>query len=190
MTFLHLGRLDIFHKGLDLVCDAVEILMRSRNQKPFRVILAGPSVNGSMEKLKKRVSGIGNKVFDFRGFVSGEEKNSLWTEVDYFLNVYRYAGIALAPCEALGNGIPLIASMEGNLGDWTERMNMGIVVPLSCEHLADEMATVLKYSEDIYQRLSGNAVNFCMTYSWGKVAQDLVDEYKKIIDDYSRESRP
>ncbi|WP_447964894.1 glycosyltransferase [Nitrospira sp. Ecomares 2.1] len=185
VTFLHLGRLDIFHKGLDLVCDAVEVLMRSPNPKPFRVIMAGPSVNDSMEKLKKRVAGIGSEIFDFRDYVSGEEKKMLWTEADYFLNVYRYAGIALAPCEALGNGIPLIASLEGNLGDWTQRMNMGITVPLSGTHLADGMATVLEYSEDMYQRVSENAMKFCLSYSWEKVAQDLVDEYKRIIDDYS-----
>jgi glycosyltransferase involved in cell wall biosynthesis len=182
ITFLHLGRLDIFHKGLDLICEAIQLLVRESSHMKFKFILVGPTVNDSRNKLTQLASRIGHKFLEVRKEVSGQDKIRVWDETDYFLNIYRFAGMALAPCEALARGIPLIASREGNIGDWTTLWSMGFTVPLEKESLKDTFCRAIEISREQYHRFSSNAFRFAVENSWTKVADQTVQSYLRILN--------
>ncbi|MCA9422987.1 MAG: glycosyltransferase [Nitrospira sp.] len=182
ITFLHLGRLDIYHKGLDLICQALKGLVQSGHSQQVKVILAGPGVKDSRDVLKRWAKQIGNGILEIRDGVWGKDKDNIWRETDYFLNLYRYAGMAIAPSEAVAKGIPLIASREGHFGDWAADSGFGIQVPLDGEKLLKTMAALLNLSESDYQDLSKNALRFAKTYTWDKVANDVVHAYQRLLD--------
>jgi hypothetical protein len=56
----------------------------------------------------------------------------------------------------MGSGPPLLASREGNLGDWTA----GWIVPLDSEKLYALLKHILCLSEEHYCPFSNNARNF------------------------------
>lgn len=182
VTFLHLGRLDIYHKGLDLIYEAAKKLVSAGLGEQCKFLLVGPTVNNSKDTLQKVASKLGCGTLEIRDAVWGKDKVPLWGEADYFLNLYRFAGIALTPCEAIGSGLPLLASREGNLGDWTAEANMGWTVPLDGQRLYDLLKHILSLSEEDYCRFSNNAWNFARANSWTNVSQKVIDGYSRLLN--------
>ena len=182
ITFLHLGRLDIYHKGLDLICEALQKLSHLAPDKKFKVIFVGPTVGHSRKKLQEYARTLGKGILEIRDAIWGEDREKLWQEVDYFFNVYRFAGMALSPSEAVARGLPLVASREGNFGDWVEACKMGFVVPLDSSAISNMLLSILEISGREYQQLSQNALNFSQGYTWEKVAQDSLAVYRKTVE--------
>lgn len=181
VTFLHLGRLDIYHKGLDLICEVCQKIVERGLAGACKFLLVGPTVNESFQSLKEFAAKVGHGVMEMREAVTGTEKDRLWEEADYFLNLYRFAGIALAPSEALGQGIPLIASREGNLGDWVSSAGMGFVVPLDSEHIFEVIRKILDSPETDYSTLSRQAVAFARHFTWERAAEQVIEGYRKVL---------
>ena len=179
ITFLHLGRLDIYHKGLDIICDALEKCKKKGINKKMKVIFVGPTVNDSSLVLKRLASKLGDGLLEVRDAVHGKEKEDLFDETDYFFNLYRFAGMAIAPSEALAKGIPLVATREGHFGDWVDESGFGYRVPLDGESLFRTINVILDSSIAHYQSLSEQALRFSRTYSWDKVAADLIHVYQQ-----------
>lgn len=182
IVFLHLGRLDIYHKGLDLVCEALKGLVRAGLHQQIKVIFAGPTVGKSRQVLKQVALQLGKGILEIRDAVWGEDKESIWSEADYFLNLYRFAGLAIAPSEALARGLPLIASREGNFGDWAKRYDFGFQVPLNSIKLQETMAKVAQGSEQEYQYRSERSLNFARFYSWDRTAEEVLQNYSLILN--------
>jgi glycosyltransferase involved in cell wall biosynthesis len=89
--------------------------------------------------------------------------------------------MALAPCQAAGQKIPLIASREGDIGDWTASANMGFVVPLQSRNLCEVFERILQISKSEYGKLSENAWKFALTYNWENVANRVVEGYQAAL---------
>jgi glycosyltransferase involved in cell wall biosynthesis len=184
ITFLHLGRLDIHHKGLDLVIEALRLLLKAGVRQKCRVIFVGPTVNKSGQLLQQQADELGNEILEIRQAVWsgwGQDHSSIWPEADYFLGLHRCGGMALAPCQAVGQKIPLIASREGDIGDWTASANMGFVVPLQSRNLCEVFERILQISKSEYRKLSENAWKFALTYNWENVANRVVEGYQDAL---------
>lgn len=178
ITFLHLGRLDLYHKGLDLICEALQQLSSLGHRKNLRVIFVGPTVGDSKRKLEEFAASLEEGTLEIRNAVWGEDKEILWNEVDYFFNLYRFAGMALSPSEALARGIPLVASREGNFGDWVNDRKMGFIAPLTSPEISNLILSILNISNYQYKQLSQNTLNFSHFYTWERVAQETLSIYK------------
>lgn len=135
--------------------------------------------------LQKLANAFGSGLLEIRDAVWGEDKWSVWEEADYFLNLYRFAGIALAPCEAIGTGLPLLASREGNLGDWAAEAEMGWSVPLDSHKLYALFSRILNLSETDYLRLSGNAWKFAQDNSWNHVSRKMLNQYESTLNQFT-----
>jgi glycosyltransferase involved in cell wall biosynthesis len=177
IVFLHLGRLDIYHKGLDLVCEALTGLARAGLNHRIKAIFVGPTVRNSREQLERVALQLGNGMLEIRDAVWGKDKVPLWDEADYFLNLYRYGGQAIAPSEAIARGIPLIASREGNFGDWATRKGFGIAAPLDPQKLQQILTQILLAPTSDYEPLSTQALKFAQLYSWDRTAAEVIQGY-------------
>jgi hypothetical protein len=82
----------------------------------------------------------------------------------------------------MGTGLPLLASREGNLGDWTAEANMGLAVPLDNQRLYELLRQILCLSEADYYRFSDNAWNFARTTSWTDVAKRVINGYSASLN--------
>ena len=187
VVFLHLGRLDIYHKGLDLICESLKGLVHAGLNHRIKVIFAGPTVRNSREKLERVALQLGNGMLEIRDAVWGKDKEPLWDEADYFLNLYRYGGQAIAPSEAIARGIPLIASREGNFGDAATRAGFGIAAPLDGQKLRQVLTQILQMPTSDYEHLSTQALKFAQMYNWDRTAAEVIQGYYGTLNRACRE---
>lgn len=177
-TFVYLGRLDIYHKGLDLMLEALDGLKTARET---RFILAGSSVGDSIRALSEWIGRKGDGVVELRGPTYGSEKTLLWREADFFLNVFRYAGQSRAAGEAIGQGIPIIASRESNWGDCANEEDIGAVSELTPESLRSALERCANMNEMEYARVSDNAKKYALRNTWSEVGRKIVGVYESVL---------
>ena len=180
MTFTYLGRLSIIHKGLDTIVDAFGLLEQQGFGDKIRLVMAGTSENNSMDILKKRASELSVTNIEFPGGVWAEEKELLWNRTHYFLHMCRFNGFALATREALGQGIPVVATMESDFGDWVNQFGMGAVVEISAESLASAIISLLE-KPDQYGDMVEGVNRYVEHTSWQNVADDLIAVYSEVL---------
>ena len=171
LTLGYLGRLDVFHKGLDLVLDAVQNSVRVRS---MRIVFAGSPVKRYHAALTRRAADLGVEI---RGEIWGAEKERFWSQCHFFWGAFRFAGMARAIGEALGHGVPVIASREGNWGDVIAKNKMGCLVGLNSASVLACLEKLLDMDERSYSSLSFRAVNFAKNWSWHQVAASMVEMY-------------
>lgn len=180
MTFTYLGRLSIVHKGLDLIIQAFGLLSDRGLSDEVNLVLAGTTENGSMDRLKQMAKEAGVENVVFPGGLWGDDKQNLWNRTHYFLHMCRFNGFALATREAVGQGIPIIATMESDFGDWVRQYNMGRVVDLSPESLADEIEALLR-DRTRYSDYARGARTYSEETSWSNIAEKLELAYKAYL---------
>jgi glycosyltransferase involved in cell wall biosynthesis len=180
-TFSYLGRIDVYHKGLDLILGGFRELTRRGLDRDARLIIAGSDVGDSREWAVQAIREWGLVNAEVRSPAWGSDKQRLWDETDYFLGIFRYAGMARATAEALGHGIPVIASRESNWGDWVRRHDMGFCVELDVRSVADLLCRIVVSEPAGYAARSRNAFSFAVSHSWEWVAAEMAGAYQKLL---------
>ncbi len=164
---LYFGRLDIFHKGLDTLLEAVAIMKKEIPDIELRV--AGRGKDAVRVAALAGELGIGENV-NILGAVSDDERDALLAEAAIQLMPSRFEGFGLAAAEAMAAGVPLIASAVGSLPEVVDAPRGGILVPSGdAPALAAAASKLLK---DPYGRstLSITARESARRFSWSAVA--------------------
>ena len=112
LTILHLGRLDVNHKGLDILLRA--FAKSGLNQA--RMVLAGPDWNQGRATLEAEAAALGclDRV-EFPGAIYGEAKDRLLRSADLFVACSRWEAFNLSLVEAMARGTPVLVSDRLNL---------------------------------------------------------------------------
>jgi glycosyltransferase involved in cell wall biosynthesis len=177
VVFTYIGRLSIVHKGLDLIVEAFGKAVEAGYGNRFRLILAGTDENGSMEKLRGRAEQLGIQTIEFPGGLWGADKEPLWSESDYFLHMCRFNGFALLAREAVCKGLPMLTTWESDFGDWTNLYDMGMVVQLSAESLAEGIIAAIDADDEAYSAMSRGARAYANATVWSSTAEICVAQY-------------
>ncbi len=189
IRFLFVGRVEIFQKGLDLILDAVKILNTSGLASTFTVTIAGPEVNRSFTRIPNflRQHGISN--VSLHGPVYGDPKQNLFEQSDVFLHPSRCEQIAKMAREATAAALPVIAGEDSNYGELVRDHAIGVFTRLDAEDLARAMKLFIDHPEFVLT-MGQAAVDFARTWSWQKVAQELLEMYQKILHISARPTIP
>ena len=123
IRFLYIGRIDVNHKGLDILFNAIKQLTSEQKDR-CKFVFAGPFETTSDEMyVKDNMMENG----EYIGPVYGEEKQKQLAKCDYFIHTSRYEGMPMAVLEALSYGIPCIVTTETNMEDIISGSNGGFV---------------------------------------------------------------
>jgi glycosyltransferase involved in cell wall biosynthesis len=174
-TITYLGRLDDYHKGLDLLLHAMAALGSDRHR--WRVRLVGVDARGSWDRLSTQVRELGLDNVSLEGPAWGDAKAQLLDETDWFWGGFRYAGMARAVGEALGAGVPVLASRAGNWGDWVERSGAGRIAPLTAPEIVAMLRSIPPVGSPSYQEMSAAATRVAHELSWAASAARTIDLY-------------
>ena len=119
VRFLFVGRLDIYHKGLDILVDAFAYAMRHSNGA---MTLVGPDWNGSMSILNELSTklGVGDCV-NIPGTMTGSSLAQVFRQKQIVdIQVSRYEGLPSSVTEALLFGKPAILTRKTGLPSYSE----------------------------------------------------------------------
>jgi glycosyltransferase involved in cell wall biosynthesis len=118
------GRIDIYTKGLDLLLEAFEQLLKMESNSILWIV-----GGGEVEKLTQMIEAkkLENKVVLW-GSKFGSEKDELMSQMDVFAHPSRNEGLPAAILEASAMGIPSVVTKATNIGQFIKRYNCGITV--------------------------------------------------------------
>ncbi|HEY0241867.1 MAG TPA: glycosyltransferase, partial [Gemmatimonadaceae bacterium] len=164
---LYFGRLDIFHKGLDVLLEAIALVAREKPGIELRIAGRGKDA----ERVAELARSLGiSKNIRLVGAVSDAERNSLFAGAQLQLMPSRFEGFGLAAAEAMAAGVPLIASDAGSLPEVVDAPRGGRLVPSGNPRALADATLALLDSPQERERLSRSARESARRFRWSVVA--------------------
>jgi glycosyltransferase involved in cell wall biosynthesis len=163
---LFLGRIDIRHKGLDLLLEAYKTV---ESEITVPLVIAGAGLKKDEAWLKARIAAL---KLDSRvrciGKVAGKTKEDTFRRAMLYVAPSRCEGVPLAIMEALGYGLPTVIFDIDDLA-WMPNTHCIKAVPFDVAEYGQEM---LKLTRDQSRRqtLGRLAKEWIRAYSWDAIA--------------------
>lgn len=150
---LFVGRLNVFHKGIDLFHDIVVKVMSKNENIKFLVVGSGKDGEGIIRSLQAEY---GNN-FKWNGFVTEDELNSLYRKASLFVFTSRAETFGMSLAEAQCAGLPAVAFRVKGVEDIIlEDVQGKLVQPFDTDSFASEILRYYKLwieHPDIYEKL-------------------------------------
>ena len=177
LTFGFLGRLDTYHKGLDLMLEGFSKFLSNGGKGKLEIIGDGKD-RPALEQLAIDL-GIAEHLI-FHGALFGLKKFHTLHQFDVFLHTSRMEGFPMAVLEAAALGIPCVTSEETNINSYIREFNAGIPLPYNTPICISSIMSVCAdlYQENQLETLGDNAKEMVtVAFDWKKIANDLYQTY-------------
>jgi glycosyltransferase involved in cell wall biosynthesis len=174
VLLLFLGRLDIRHKGLDLLLPAFAEI--SRDRPTLSLVLAGPEEGGSGDEIRRLAKeyGIGDKLI-LTGLIGGEAKLAALLDADAFLLPSRFEGLSIALLEAMYAGLPVVVTDRVGLWRQIQESKCGFVVPFDKDSIAKAICRMAESDERAEMGRRAHEL-VSKSYTWPVITQNLLSQ--------------
>ncbi len=182
LMFGFIGRIYMYHKGLDLLLKAMAILKLLSNRLRCKLFVIGPFYTKRDERsfhLAVETLGLQNDV-KLLGPKYGDEKLRYFLACDVFVHTSRFEGMPMAVLEAMALGRPCLVTPGTNIAD-VVRQGGGWVCDPNPESIAEAIKSIYG-KRDSLEALGQQSRKLIQSrFTWRKVVQRLSEEYAKII---------
>lgn len=175
-----IGRLDIYHKGLDLLVGAIvkeQRLLRARN---FTLGIYGPEKQDYAKLKELFVKYKIDDIVTLKGEISGEYKEKVLLESDLFVLTSRFEGHPMGLVEALAYGLPVLVTPGSNMSEEITNENAGWVADGTSESIAFQLRDIVSNQFEISEK-GANARLLSKRYSWDKLAKEFHDKISELL---------
>ena len=182
LRLCYCGRLAVAHKGLDLLIMAIRSAVDDGVDLCLDVIGDGRD-RPILESMSQSL-GLSKRVI-FLGAKMGEEKEKLIMAADIFVHTSRWEGMPTAVLEAAALGVPLLVTLQTNVGEYVKNASAGFVVEnLGADSVARAIcaATKAKFTGELMTMGLSARQMIISEFSWPRVATALRElVYSKAI---------
>lgn len=182
VKIIYIGRLDAYHKGLDLLLEAVRLSKPDLIKNKCEIELYGPDYAGRFDHVHSLIQE--NDVQDLVSLnyeIIGEDKARKLLEADIFIQTSRFEGMPLGILEAMSYGLPCLVSEGTAVGEIISEAHAGWVAKTNAKDIANRLAEAV-YERSKWAEYGENGRKAVQEkYSWDKVASDTVKYYEKIL---------
>lgn len=182
INFVYIGRLDAYHKGLDLLIEAIKINQSEIRKHNCFFYIYGPDFDGRAKYLNNLIiqANIEDLVKQY-GPVIGKDKEAILLNSDIFIQTSRFEGMPLGILEALSYGLPCLVTKGTTLGDEVKEKQAGWCAENNSESISDSILTAIN-SKDLYETLGKNAKLLVeYKYEWDSIAESTINTYRKLL---------
>ena len=128
-------------KGLSVLLEAMAVVAKAHPDVRLTVVGDGPE-RSRFEKLRKRLNL--EQTVDFVGYRSQSEVAQHLADTDVFVLPSYAEGVPVTLMEAMGSGLPVVATQVGGVSELVEHGTNGFIVrPGDADELADRISTLL-----------------------------------------------
>ena len=177
LIFGFCGRLDIYHKGLDLLLRGFYEFLKEGNRATLHLIGDGKD-RPALEDLAQKLN-IRDKVI-FHGALFGLKKFHTLNQFDVFLHTSRLEGFPMAVLEAAALSIPCITSEATNINQYIRKFNAGIALPNNTPLcIAGAMRLFSEFDQQNQLNYLGNNARKMVenSFNWEYIARQLIKTY-------------
>lgn len=179
--FVYIGRLDAYHKGLDLMIDAIKSISDFLRDKDCHFDLYGPDANGRFQHVTDLIHEANvQDIVSLHHEVSGEEKERILLGADVFIQTSRFEGMPMGILEAMSYGLPCLVTDGTTLGDIIKENKAG----WNSQTNSDSIAKVIKesiLSKTKFMSISSNAITIVKkTFAWNVISNEIIAHYHGI----------
>lgn len=178
---IFIGRIDIYHKGLDLLFDAIAEISDELRNNNFSLDIYGPKrqdYDNVTEILKNKKI---EDIVKLKGEILGEEKKNAIINSDIFFLTSRFEGHPMGLIEALAYGLPCLVTTGCNMRPEVEKYEAGWGCNISKDGIIQSLRKMIN-DIDKFSIKSENAKELASKYQWCNLAKSL----HNIIGDYIR----
>ncbi|SOD11545.1 Glycosyltransferase involved in cell wall bisynthesis [Fibrobacter sp. UWB16] len=189
--FIYVGRLDVFHKGIDILLDAIELEKKYLKEHHFILNIYGPKQKQSLHNGEDAQKEIRDMIFKrnisqlvtVHDAIYGEKKIEALLNSDFFIQTSRFEGLPLGILEALSLGLPCIVTEGTNTVDFINKYKAGWGVETNPQKVAEAIKFAINVdSEDQLKEMSSAAMRLISEeFTWNKIAEKEISEYKRYI---------
>jgi glycosyltransferase involved in cell wall biosynthesis len=184
IRFLFVGRLDIYHKGLDILLEAFAQATQQLYRKAL-LTLVGPDWNGSMLILKELARKLGiEKYIHMPGTITGARLAEAFRQSHVYIQVSRYEGLPSSVTEALLFGKPAILTNATGTTSYPEisALHHILVVPPKVSDIASAITEAIEYAEELQQIADQNQSIIKNFFSWESIAAKHLQIYLDLYE--------
>lgn len=183
---LFVGRIEPL-KGIDTVMKAVSILGMYDARHPFYVAIIGGEPDAAPEEMTEEMTRLQQMCDElclgqmtlFLGKRAQDTLPYYYSAAEVLLMPSHYESFGMVALEAMACGTPVIASQVGGLAYLVKDGETGYHVPYdSPEVLSEKLGALLKDGE-LRKKMGKQAAQYAKEYDWEKIANQIVDVYKK-----------
>ena len=165
-----IGRISVYHKGLDLLVSAVEreqAVLRKRN---VTIDIYGPDRENQREHLESDIKnrGLDDILIVHHNSIFGEEKERILLSSDFFVLTSRLEGHPMGLIEALSYGVPSLITRGSNMMNEIEEYKCGWCAETDEMQIAKALVRLTETSDTELSMMSEQAIQLAKQYQWEK----------------------
>lgn len=181
IRILFLGRIDMHHKALDILLEALGILEKAGYADKIHFLFHGTGLEPELTFFKSAIKRY-SVIADFKGPVYGEAKKSAFLESHIFILNSRSEGMPMGVLEALSYGLPCIVTPQTNMAEIIQDSNAGWVTKVDSKEIADTIIAAYHQYRENFAEYSQCAHNLAKQFSWQEVAAESINCYISAIN--------
>lgn len=182
---IFIGRLNAYHKGLDMLIEAIKRIDDLLRQNAFKLVLYGER-NRDYNMLKQQVDSYEiNDIISFGGEVFEEEKAKTLLNADLFIMTSRFEGQPMGLLEALAYGIPSVLTPGTNMAAAVKNADAGWVAEPTIDSIAQTILQAVSSRAD-YCYKGAKARALAKNYDWQILAQRFHNEVEMLLTQSGR----
>lgn len=177
---IFIGRLNAFHKGLDVLLEACHKARRELEQSHFHLMIYGEK-RRDYETLNKYVHEHDlEHIVSFGGLIVGEEKVKAILNADIHIMTSRFEGLPMAMIETLAYGIPALVTPGTNMQEEIVMNDAGWGCDCDANSICEALMAVVK-ELSLLKKKGENARELAKKFSWVDAARNFHDEINNLI---------
>lgn len=180
VTFI--GRIEWYHKGLDLLIEAINLGKEFFTKNHFIFNLYGPDDWGSIDKLNNMI-----KKYEIDNLVKinepvfGKEKENILLNSDLFIHTSRLEGQPSSVIEAMSYGIPVIVTPGTNLIDIVKNNNLGFITDYTPKMIMETLINAYQ-NKTKFNDIGNEEIKYIKNnFDWNVIVKKNIEKYKKIM---------
>lgn len=178
---IFIGRISVFHKGIDLLIEACEIIKEEMKAANCTIDIYGPDRENKVNELKEIVLHKGlDQIIHFHDGVYGIEKDKIIRNADCFIMTSRFEGHPTSLLEALSYGKPCLVTNGSHMRKEIEHAKAGWGADNTVESISIALKQMVNDCGSFAEK-GRNARLLANRYSWDAIAQKSHIEYEKLL---------
>lgn len=180
ITASFIGRLDMYHKGIDLLLEAMITIHKELVDACFYLTIYGPR-RYDYYKIEKEITDRGiSDIVAIHNEIDGQEKEDILLKSDVFIMTSRFEGHPMGLIEALSYGVPCLVTPGTNMAEEIGNSNAGWVTEGTAASIAKSLKQIIK-EKALFVEKGHNGRGLSKDYDWDKLALKFHEELNAIL---------